>query len=320
MAELAGRPRDPLGVAVRRRPPRPRTRPCPRRRTSPTAPPRPRPRRRPSTRPSGSTRRAQSPALRRAGRRRRPGRRARAARGRPRRPARRATARGSPSRTTVARGATSAASPSSFCFARSSCQIPIPVFATMIARKSASRQSPKTRVSSPSASRIALNGVTMLARTMLAVERLAGGSLRPPRAARRCRSLGLGQARGHRREANSGSARDARTQGWIDLAVRLCARRDLPLALDRLGRDREQLAEPAQPDPLRALVEQLLLEVGRELEAAGERERQLGRLCGRRLDVGRRSARPVARRARAPARRRPARRGRAGRRPARRGR
>ena len=43
----------------------------------------------------------------------------------------------------------------------------------MIPRKSASRQSPKTSVRSPSASRIALNGVTTFARTMLAVERLA---------------------------------------------------------------------------------------------------------------------------------------------------
>ena len=63
--------------------------------------------------------------------------------------------------------------------------MPIPVFATMIARKSASRQSPKTSVSSPSARRIALNGVIAFARTIVPVDLLAGDSCGSLRAARR---------------------------------------------------------------------------------------------------------------------------------------
>ncbi len=82
-----------------------------------------------------------------------------------------ATALSIPSRTTVACGATSAARRSSLRFARTSCQIPIAEFVTMIPRKSASRQSAKARVSPPRATRIALKGVRTFARTMLAVER-----------------------------------------------------------------------------------------------------------------------------------------------------
>ena len=68
-------------------------------------------------------------------------------RGRRRRPRRRATPRAAPSRTTVARGATSAESRSSARFARTSCTIPIPAFATRMPRKSASCHSPNASVS-----------------------------------------------------------------------------------------------------------------------------------------------------------------------------
>ena len=114
--------------------------------------------------------------------------------------------RGSPSLTTVARGATSAASSSSFCFARSSCQIPIPVFVTMIPRKSASRQSPKTSVRRPSAEQDRVerrddvrpdDGRGRPARRRL--PRLA--ARRPSR-----RRFRFGEARGHRNEANTAPA------------------------------------------------------------------------------------------------------------------
>src|SRR3954447_10531962 len=75
--------------------------------------------------------------------------------------------------------------------------------------------------------------------------------------------------------------------GRSDLAVRLGAVRDLPLPLDRLRRDREQLAEARQPNPLRALVQELLLDVGRELEPAGDCERELRGLCRGRVDLRR---------------------------------
>ena len=145
----------------RHRPRRPRTSRIPRRRTSPTAPRRRPPARTAADSPVRIDSSSWSPAL--------VSRKPSATTWSPGREpdevalddlATREAARGSPSRTTVARGATSAASSSSFCFARSSCQIPIPVFVTMIPRKSASRQSPKTSVRRPSASRIALNGVT----------------------------------------------------------------------------------------------------------------------------------------------------------------
>ena len=61
----------------------------------------------------------------------------------------------------------------------------MPVFVTTIATKSASRQSPKTSVRRPSESRIALNGVKVLARTIVRVDRLAAASGGAPRAARR---------------------------------------------------------------------------------------------------------------------------------------
>jgi hypothetical protein len=62
--------------------------------------------------------------------------------------------------------------------------MPMPAFATTMKRKSASRQSEKSSVSTPSATRTTLNGVTTFAITMLRVERLAGGS-RSPRSAKR---------------------------------------------------------------------------------------------------------------------------------------
>ena len=98
-------------------------------------------------------------------------------------------------------GATSAASSVELrrC-ARSSCQIPIPVFVTTIPRKSASRQSPKTSVRRPSESRIALNGVIVFARTIVAVERLAGGSGGVPRAARRAAASASVRPCAHRAE------------------------------------------------------------------------------------------------------------------------
>ena len=179
-------------------PPRPRTCPLPRRRTSPTGPPRPATGSTACASPvriDSSSRRPSRPA---AARLRRPGRRARAGSDPPRRSPRRAPTRGSPSLTTVACGATSAASSSSFRLARSSCQIPMPVFVTTIARKSASRQSPKTSVRRPSESRIALNGVRVLARTIVRVDRLAAASGGSPARRQACRRLRLGQARAHR--------------------------------------------------------------------------------------------------------------------------
>ena len=93
-----------------------------------------------------------------------------------------------PSRTTVANGATSAASASSFFLARSSWPMPTPAFATTIPTKSASLASPKISVTSPSESRIALNGVATFARTMLAVERLDACGSTAPRAWSRARA------------------------------------------------------------------------------------------------------------------------------------
>jgi hypothetical protein len=55
----------------------------------------------------------------------------------------------------------------------------------------------------------------------------------------------------------------------------MCTRRDLLLALDCLGGDRKELAKTNEPNALRALGQQLLLEVGRELEAAGDGEREM---------------------------------------------
>ena len=55
----------------------------------------------------------------------------------------------------------------------------------MMNRNSASRQSAKTSVSSPSAARIALKGVSTFARTIDAVERLVAGGAGGPRSARR---------------------------------------------------------------------------------------------------------------------------------------
>ena len=88
-----------------------------------------------------------------------------------------------PSRITVAVGATRAASRSSLRFARSSCQIPIPAFATTIPRNSASRQSPKPSSSTPSDEQHDVERCATFARTMLAVERLDAAGTTGPRAA-----------------------------------------------------------------------------------------------------------------------------------------
>jgi hypothetical protein len=63
--------------------------------------------------------------------------------------------------------------------------MPMPAFATTIARKSASCAEPNASVSTPNATRITLNGVSTLARTMLAYERLDGVSSRAGRSASR---------------------------------------------------------------------------------------------------------------------------------------
>ncbi len=134
---------------------------------------------------SGSTRPRRGPPPARAGRRPPPGRRRPPAPGRrgPRR--RSATCTGRPSRTTVARGATSAASRSRLALARASWMIPMPAFSTRIARKTASRQSPKISVTMPKNSSVTLKTVNRLARRMLDHERLVGGGSTSPRAARR---------------------------------------------------------------------------------------------------------------------------------------
>ena len=82
------------------------------------------------------------------------------------------TRRGFPSRTTVAVGATSAASRSSVRFARTSWAMPITELATRMARNSASCASPKASVTAPKTSRIRLKTVKTFATTMLLYERL----------------------------------------------------------------------------------------------------------------------------------------------------
>ena len=67
--------------------------------------------------------------------------------------------------------------------ARSSCVMPIAVFATRIPRKSASRGSPAIRIAAPATARIALNSVKTFARTMLDAERLDEGARAGPRSA-----------------------------------------------------------------------------------------------------------------------------------------
>ena len=103
-----------------------------------------------------------------------------------------AASRDRPSRTTVAVGATSAASRSSACFARTSCAIPIVMFAISTPRNSASRQSANASVKAPNTIRIRLKIVSVFARTMLAYERLlAGGATSPRSASRRLASASL---------------------------------------------------------------------------------------------------------------------------------
>ena len=78
------------------------------------------------------------------------------------------TVRGTPSRTTVAVGATSAASLSSARFARISWNVPIAMFANRMPRKSASRGFPKMIVAAPKTARIRLKIVNVFA---IAIER-----------------------------------------------------------------------------------------------------------------------------------------------------
>ena len=165
-ARLAG---DARRVAVRRRPRSPRRRPCPRRRTRRSAA------RRParvadgsdspvridssSSSPAAATSRPSatswSPGSQAGpGRRRRPPRRGRCAR--------LAVAQDGRGRDDER------ASRSSARFARTSCVIPIGVFATRTPRKSASCQSPNASVSRRTTARIRLKTVRMFARTMLA--------------------------------------------------------------------------------------------------------------------------------------------------------
>ena len=112
-----------------------------------------------------------------------------------------------PSRNTFAVGATSAARRSSVRFARTSCAMPMPAFATRIARKSASCTSPNASVSTPAASRIRLKTVKTFATTMLLYERLdvvaAGGRAASLRSASCCVSPA---ARDGRRHASSVAA------------------------------------------------------------------------------------------------------------------
>jgi hypothetical protein len=72
---------------------------------------------------------------------------------------------------TVAVGATSAASRSRLRLARTSCTIPMLEFTTTIPRKSASSGSPKTKVTTANAMRMALNTVKTFATTILVYDR-----------------------------------------------------------------------------------------------------------------------------------------------------
>ena len=85
-----------------------------------------------------------------------------------RRPGRPGTRRSTPSRTTTASGATSAASRSSARLERISWNDPIAMFETRIPRNSASCHDPNVIVSTPKTSRIPFGMFSVLARTMLA--------------------------------------------------------------------------------------------------------------------------------------------------------
>ena len=78
------------------------------------------------------------------------------------------TARGTPSRTTVAVGATSAASLSSARFARTSWNVPIAMFANEDAEEERVLGFPKTIVAAPKTARIRLKTVNVFA---IAIER-----------------------------------------------------------------------------------------------------------------------------------------------------
>ncbi|HVA75892.1 MAG TPA: hypothetical protein VNF71_15145 [Acidimicrobiales bacterium] len=97
---------------------------------------------------------------------------------------------GSPSRSTVAVGATSAERRSSDHFARTSCTILIDELETKIPRKGASCQEPKARVIPPKKARNRLKTVKTLARTMPRQGRPdpAGSDGPPGRLPRRARS------------------------------------------------------------------------------------------------------------------------------------
>ena len=190
VAELARLAHQALRVGVRRRRPRRRRRPSPldgvrpgahavaRRRATPA-----RPRR------SGSTRPRRAPPRARAARRPPPGRRRPPARGRRARRRRRRPAPGGrrapPSRAARPAPPGGRGSPWPAPPGRSRC----PAFRTRIARKMASRQSPKISVTMPKNSSVTLKTVSRLARRMLDHERLVGGGSTSPRAARR--RLGL---------------------------------------------------------------------------------------------------------------------------------
>ncbi len=186
VAELARLAGQALGVGVAARRPRRGRRRSPRPRTSPPA----------AASPGAARDRlglagedrlvdARGPRCAPAGRRRPPGRRRPRPRGRRGRRRSRRPARGRPSRTTVAVGATRAASRSRLRLARASCTIPMPALMIRIPRKRASRQSAKISVIRPKTTSTTLKTVSRLARRMLRHERLVVGGSTSPRAARR---------------------------------------------------------------------------------------------------------------------------------------
>ena len=73
---------------------------------------------------------------------------------------------------------------------------------------------------------------------------------------------------------------------WVRVPVPCCELGRLALALDLRGDRLEDLAEPLQAEALARLLEQLELQLRRELEAGREGERRLPDVLARRLDVG----------------------------------
>jgi osmoprotectant transport system ATP-binding protein len=82
------------------------------------------------------------------------------------------------------RGTTSSANSSSVSFALSSCRIPIALLTIAIRPKKASANSPSDRIRMKKPAMIALNSVKTLPATMLATDRLVGGSEGPRRSSR----------------------------------------------------------------------------------------------------------------------------------------